>query len=265
MTACRWTARANRPALGINPVFQVLVHQDTLKHIELRLAIAQLGAQHVHRFEHIGHREIRNQRHRLFRTTDCRVRVKVEFAVTVLIIAAVMPHDGRVGIVDCHFAILRNHRLDAPRWNRHALITLDLHGQLRTNVASFRRVNAPQMAFPFTVLGILTDGNVHQSIVDNGRCNQVIARAAPAENPFGFFGVGIKLPKQSRFSVDAFVGTKAVDPAIPTRKDDLRYSPQNPDGRRRPLTMENVLTGRVISPVKFPRVLVHGHKTGSSG
>ena len=86
-----------------------------------------------------------------------------------------MPDDGRVRIRPGDFAVLFDDGLHPLRGDR-LLRVCRVEGQLGADVAALGRIDAPEMADAFAVLGIFADGDVDQAIVDHRRADDVIAR-----------------------------------------------------------------------------------------
>ena len=97
-------------------------------------------------------------------------------------------------------------------------------GQLRADVAALGRIDAPQDADAFAVLGILAGAEVDLVVVDDRRADDVVPRAAAAEFQNRVLGVGVELPQQLRLAVLALVGLEAVEPAVAAAEDHLRHA-----------------------------------------
>ena len=106
---------------------------------------------------------------------------EVDLAVAVVVDLAVVPDGGRVRIRPGEVALLRlDDRLQPLVRDRLGRV-LRVERQLGAHVAALRRIDAPQVADAFAVLGILADGDVDQAVVDHRRADDVVARGPVAE------------------------------------------------------------------------------------
>lgn len=83
------------------------------------------------------------------------------------------------------------------------------------------------------VLGVLTDADVDTPLVDDGRGDEVAARALAGQLVLGVLGIAIELPDQLA------VGVVRVDPAVAAGEDDLFLTAGLAVGRIRPLAVLN--------------------------
>src|SRR6056297_1820596 len=195
-------------------------------------------------------------------TTAMHLFFEIDFAIAILVRHAVVPNDGRVRIVDRDFVVLGHDRLDPLGCQGNPVGTFDLHGQLWADVTAFGRIDAPQVPFPFAVLGVLADSDVNQAVVDRRCRNQIVASPFPTEYPLRFFRVAVELPEQLGFAIFSAIRLEAVQPAIATGEERLRHATEFGDRRTGPLSVQNVLARRSIRPEDFAGVFVQADKTG---
>ncbi len=125
------------------------------------------------------------------------------------------------------------------------------------HVAAFRAVDAVEVADALAVLGILADAEKDVVVVNDGRGDDVAARAAAAEHVFGVFGVEVVLPEQL-----ALERLEGVAPAVAAGEDHLRRAADFSEAGARPLAVQRVLAGVLARPDDFAGVAVHGDECG---
>ena len=124
------------------------------------------------------------------------------------------------------------------------------------DVPALRGVNNPQVADPFTVLGVLPDGDEHLVVVDHRGGDDIVAVAATLF-PLGILGVAVELPNQlPRF------GLERIEPPVPSGKDDLRLAADYAIGGGSPLPVKDAVARRSVFPDELARVAVDRQKTG---
>ena len=121
------------------------------------------------------------------------------------------------------------------------------------------------MAYPFAMLGVLSYGDIDVAFVNHRRGNDVVAGAATAQFPDRQFGVGVEFPEQLGMAVFCAFRIETIHPAVTTGEDDLRLTREFGVGRRRPLTMQDVESGRFVRPQHLAAVFVHGKEAGGIG
>ena len=114
-----------------------------------------------------------------------------------------------------------------------------------------------KMPTPFAVLRVLAGAEIDLVVVDDGRADDVVPRAAAAQLQDRVLGVDVELPEQLGLAVLALVGLEAVDPAVAAAEDHLRHAADDRDRGAGPLAVQDVLAGRVVGPIDLARVLVH--------
>ena len=189
--------------------------------------------------------------------------VEVELAVAVGVEAGVVPDRGRVGIRPGHLSLLLDDRLIAAVGEGLGGIG-DVDGELWARVAALRRVDAPQVADPLTVLRILADGHVNQPIMDDRRADDMVAIGPAAEDVLRFLRIGIELPEELRLAV-VTAGVEAIHPAIATAEDHLRDVVDDGVGRARPLAVEDVGPRRPVGPQHLAITLVDAQEARGGG
>jgi hypothetical protein len=137
-----------------------------------------------------------------------------DLAVAVLVEIAVVPDDARVGVVHCDFAVLFDHGLEATVGDGLALASFHFHRQFGADVAPLGGIDAPQVTFPFAVFGVLPDRHIHQAFINDRGGDQLVPRAAAAENVLRGLGIGVELPEQLGLAVLPLVGLEAVEVAV---------------------------------------------------
>ena len=93
----------------------------------------------------------------------------------------VLPDHAGIRIVDGHVAVGFDDRLDPLVRGIGFFGILAVDGQLLADVAALRRIDAPQNANPFAVLGILPRAEIDLVVIDDGRADDVVPRAAAAQ------------------------------------------------------------------------------------
>ena len=88
-------------------------------------------------------------------------------------------------------------------------------------------IQAPQVADAFSVLGVLTDGDIDHAVIDHWSRDDVVASSSATQNPFGSLGVTVKFPQQFGFTFAVALRNKAVEPAVSTSEQDLRLAVEN--------------------------------------
>ena len=116
---------------------------------------------------------------------------------------------------------------------------LERLARFQTYITALGRVDAPQMAGAFTMLRIFTNGDVHASVVDHRRANDVVARRL-VQRVMRCLRIAVELPQQFRVAFAISLGGEAINPSIATAKNHLRRSAQDGICRRRPLAVQNV-------------------------
>src|SRR5690606_22376156 len=189
---------------------------------------------------------------------------KVELAVAVAIDLVIVPDHGRVGIVADDIALLRFNGFQ-PFVRDRRIGVLGVVHQLRADVAALGGVDATQVRFACTVLGVLAHAQVHQPVVNHRGGNDLVAGAAAAQDVFRFLGVGVELPEQLRLAVLALVGAEAVQVTVATGEHHLRHATQHAIGGRRPLTVQDVGARRLVGPDQLASVLIQADEAGGIG
>ena len=109
---------------------------------------------------------------------------------------------------------------------------------------------------PFIMLRVLADADVNLSIL-NDRCrNEVASGAFAAKLVFGSLGIAVEFPENL-----AGLGFEAAKPAVAAGKDDLLDAADFGKGRVGPLTVHDLVAGRVVLPDHFAGFLVQGNET----
>ena len=119
------------------------------------------------------------------------------------------------------------------------------------HVAGARCVDGEEVARRLTVLGVLSDADIHLVVVDH-RCREdVVPRPAASQDPFGILRIAVELPDDISRR-----GVEAVDDAVAAGEYHLRATVDLGVGGVRPGAVENVLADEDLFPEELARVLV---------
>src|SRR5208283_2832583 len=117
------------------------------------------------------------------------------------------------------------------------------HGAGLGNVAALGGIDAIHVAQALAMLGVLAHGDVHAVLVDHGRGEQFVLRAAAAELVDAALGVALEAPKLlARFRLEG------IQPPVAAGEDDLLHAADHADRRAGPLTVQDLVAGPDLVP-----------------
>ena len=164
------------------------------------------------------------------------------------VIANVVPDRSGIRVVTFEIPFGRNQGLFSLGWN-HLGGVFGVVDQRWADVPLLVWADAPQVSASFAVFGVFADGDIDQAVINHRCCDDVIARCA-VELVDGILGVAIEFPKHFGFA-GVTASIEAVEPAVAASKDDLFDPIENPIGRGRPLTVQDVGSWGIVRPEDF--------------
>ncbi len=127
------------------------------------------------------------------------------------------------------------------------------HLSLLGHVTAQARVDRPEVPHSLAVLRVLAHPDVDLVIEDDRARDDVVLGAAAAQGVDRTLGVGVELPEER-----TRLGLEAVDPAVAASEHHLRPALGHPEGRVRPVAVDDLLAREVALPDQLARVLVQG-------